>query len=179
MNTMRRLFPSQLDDERIYLVVREHWVLLFGKLLIWLAFAAVLLAFEHYGPIYLPGYFDGQTGSIVRLFFQVYTIFLALSLFIIWLLYYLNIQVITNVRVVDIDQTGLFSHVVSELHIEKIEDVTSETRGIFGTLFNFGNVYIQTAGTKERFVFDNVPQPAVIEKTILDLYEKLPDKKEG
>jgi hypothetical protein len=74
--------------------------------------------------------------------------------------------------VVDIDQVGLFSHVVSELHIDKIEDVTSETEGIFGTIFNYGQVFVQTAATIERFEFDNVPNPAGIEKLILDLYEQ-------
>lgn len=80
-------------------------------------------------------------------------------------------QVITNIRIVDVTQTGLFSHVVSELHIDKIEDVTSKTEGVFGTLFNYGDVYVQTAGTVERFEFLDVPNPAGIEKLILDLYE--------
>ena len=115
-----------------------------------------------------------ETGPITNLFTQVYTLFLCLSLLIIWLSYYLNLQIITDRRIVDIDQQGLFSHTISELHIENIEDVTSETKGLFGTLFNYGMVYVQTAASIERFEFDNVPNPAAIEKLILDLYEKSP-----
>ena len=89
-------------------------------------------------------------------------------------MYYLNVQIITDRRIVDISQEGLFSHVVSELHIAKIEDATSQTHGILGTLFGYGNVYIQTAGTVERFEFNNVPNPSSIEKLVLDLYEQLP-----
>jgi hypothetical protein len=98
--------------------------------------------------------------------------FLLVGLFIIFVLYYLNIHVVTNIRIVDIDQTGLFNHTVSELRLEKIEDVTSETKGVLGTLFNFGTVYVQTAGAKERFEFENIPDPAMVSKMILDLYSK-------
>jgi hypothetical protein len=97
---------------------------------------------------------------------------LVLSLFLIFVFYYLNIQIITSIRVVDVTQEGLFDHVVSELHIDKIEDATSQVTGILGTIFNYGSVFVQTAGTTERFEFHNVPNPAAIEKIILDLYEK-------
>lgn len=171
---MHKLFPSQLEDEKIHIVVRQHWVVLLKKLIIWLMFAAALVFFRRYGQANLPGLFEGLTGQVTELFVQVYTLFLTLALFIIWLLYYLNIQVITDRRIVDVDQVGLFFHEVSELHIQNIEDVTSDVSGVFGTLFNFGNVYVQTAGTKERFEFDQVPNPGDIEKTILDLYERIP-----
>jgi hypothetical protein len=97
---------------------------------------------------------------------------LVMSLFLIITIYYLNIQIITNLRVVDVSQEGLFSHTISELHIDKIEDATSQTNGVLGTIFNYGDVFVQTAGTVERFDFHNVPDPAAIEKIVLDLYEK-------
>jgi hypothetical protein len=59
-------------------------------------------------------------------------------------------------------------------HIENIEDVTSQTNGVFGTLFSYGMVYVQTAGTHERFEFDNVPNPGAVERMILDIYESIP-----
>ncbi|MCL5775293.1 MAG: PH domain-containing protein [Patescibacteria group bacterium] len=171
---MRRLFPSQQEEEKVFLVIREHWFHLFLKIVVWLMFVAALLAFNKYTPEYVPALLEGTMGAVTRLFTQVYTLFLTLSIFVIWLSYYLNMQIITDRRIVDVDQAGLFSHTVSELHIENIEDVTSETKGLFGTLFNYGMVYVQTAASVERFEFDNVPNPAAIEKLILDLYEKNP-----
>ena len=41
-----RLFPSQLDTETIFLVVREHWARLVLKLLVWLILALALVIFE-------------------------------------------------------------------------------------------------------------------------------------
>jgi hypothetical protein len=168
----QKLFPSQQEGETIYLVVREHWVPLFFRVLVWIFFAAVLVLFNIFGRAYLPQLFTGTFGQVTLLFTQVYTLFLTLSLFLIFVFYYLSIQIITSIRIVEIDQAGLFSHTVSELHIDKIEDATSQVNGVFGTLFNYGDVYVQTAGTVDRFEFQNVPNPAGIEKMILDLYEK-------
>lgn len=171
---MHKLFPSQAEDEKIHIVVRQHWVVLLKKFLIWFIFAAGLVLFRQFGQTYLPGLFEGDLGKVTKLFMQVYTLFLALSLFLIWLIYYLNVQIITDRRIVDVDQVGLFFHEVSELHIENIEDVTSDVSGILGNIFNYGMVYVQTAGSRERFEFDQVPNPGQINKLLLDLYEKLP-----
>ncbi len=167
-----KLFPSQMDNEQIYLVVREHWVHLTLKLLAWAFFAAILVIFERWANASLPSLFLGTWGEITLLFTQIYTLLLVMALFLIIVFHYLNIQAITNIRVVDITQEGLFSHTISELHIDKIEDATSQSNGILGTIFDYGDVYVQTAGTAERFDFHNVPNPAGIEKLVLDLYEK-------
>ncbi len=161
-----------MDNEEIYLVVHEHWFHLFLKILVWVFFAVALVLFNRFAHASLPALFLGTWGQITLLFTQIYTLFLVLALFIIFVIYYLNIGVITGIRVVDVVQEGLFSHNISELHIDKIEDVTSKTDGLFGTIFNYGDVIIQTAGAVEHFVFDNVPNPAGIEKLLLDLYEK-------
>lgn len=171
---MHKLFPSQLDDEHIYLVVRAHWVRLALKLIMWLIFVIFLMLFNFYAKESFPGLFEGRTGEITSLFTQLYTLFLVLALFLIWIFYYLNVQIVTDRRIVDIDQVGLFSHTVSELHIANIEDVTSETNGILGNIFNYGMVYVQTAASRERFEFDNVPNPGAINRLVLNIFEKLP-----
>jgi hypothetical protein len=88
-------------------------------------------------------------------------------------------QIITSERIVDVTQKSLIHHTISELHLNNIEDVTAEIRGIFGTFLNYGNVYVQTAAETERFIFDKVPNPAAVEKMILDMYEKLPKDEKG
>lgn len=170
---MHKLFPSQSENEKIYLVVREHWVYFALKAAIWLFFLGLYIAVRIFGPAYFPLVFEDTAGQIIALVLDVYLLILILTIFMLWVLYYLNMQIITAVRIVDVDQVGLFSHTASELHIEKIEDVTSEVNGIIGTVFNYGNVYIQTAGATEHFEFTNVPNPALIQKMVHDLYEKI------
>ncbi len=173
---MRRLFPSQLDDEKIYLVVREHWFLLLLKYLIVIFLFGALIAFQTYAPGAVPALFTGIVGNVVTLVSQIYVIALVAATFLVWVLYYLNIQIITNIRIVDVDQGGLFRRRISELHIDKIEDVTSEISGILANVFQYGNVSVQTAGTVERFEFYRIPSPDQVERLILDLYEKRPQR---
>jgi hypothetical protein len=169
------LFPGQQDDEEIMLVVREHWMVFFLRFVAWLLFAAILPLIDWAVAHYAPGLKLAPYVDWLNLFRTLYLMFLMLGLLIIWVIYYLNVQIVTNLRVVDIVQHSLLSHVVSELHLSRVEDVTAEVNGLFGTFLDYGNVYVQTAGERERFTFARVPNPAAIEKLILDLYENLPE----
>lgn len=166
-----KLFPSQQPQEKIYIAVREHWFRLFIKFLAigFLAVLPILISILIDAEMIIPG---DNTFAITALLSQIYYLGLIVAGFIIWVLYYLNLHIVSEMRIVDIDQHNLLKHEVSELNVETIEDVTSETIGIFGNVFNYGTVYIQTAGTVERFEFQNVPEPAKIASVILSLYER-------
>ncbi len=168
-------FPGQQPDEHILLETRQHWMVFLMKFIVWLLFAGILIFIDWAIGRFAPILRTNPYVDYVNLFKSVYLMFLILGLLIMWVMYYLNVQIITNQRIVDITQTSLIHHTVSELHLSRIEDVTADVKGLFGTLLDYGNVYIQTAGETERFEFDRVPNPASIEKMILDLYEALPD----
>ncbi len=170
----QELFPGQQADERICLVLRGHWIQLASRIAIWALFAAFLALGDWLIAGYVPVLNTAPYIYYVDLLKTLYVMFLTLGLLIIWVMYYLNMQIITNERIVDITQRSLIHHTISELHLSRIEDVTAEVSGVFGTLLDYGHVYIQTAGETERFVFHQVPNPQAIEKLILDLYDQLP-----
>jgi hypothetical protein len=169
----RHLFPGQQENERVYLVFRQHWIVMFGKLAAWFIFLGIFISID-YLIAFIPGTLTPGAVNLIELFKLVYLALLFLGLFILWIMYYLNI--ITNERIVDITQKSLLHHTISELHLNQIEDVTAEMKGFFQTFFNYGNVYIQTAGETERFEFTKVPNPSQINKVILDLYELIPEE---
>jgi ABC-type multidrug transport system fused ATPase/permease subunit len=169
---MRELFPGQEENERIYLVIREHWFTLFINMIIWFAFVIVLTAINYFLPLYISATTIAPYQNFITLFKDIFIMFMCLGIFMTWSLYFLNIKIITDQRIVEISYTSIFSHTISELSITKIEDVTSEVTGIFGNMFSFGNVYVQTAGKEERFAFNNVPSPDKLERLILNLYDQ-------
>ena len=102
----------------------------------------------------------------------IYTLSVWLFFYTAFVNYFLDMWIITNDRIVDIRQMGLFSRTIAELDLFRVQDVTSEAHGIFATMFDFGNVFIQTAGETERFVFYNVPEPHKIREAIIHLADE-------
>jgi hypothetical protein len=169
---LKNLFPGQQDNEQIYLVVREHWFIFFVKVLVWFVFIVILFAFDYFAKRYVPKLLDEPYVLYVNVIKNIFLAYVVYTLLLLWVLYRLSYQVVTNERVVDVLQSSIFHHSVAELHLHNIEDVTAETKGLFGTMIGYGDIYIQTAGAHERFVFNNVPEADKVSKLILNLYDK-------
>ncbi|MCX6779008.1 MAG: PH domain-containing protein [Candidatus Magasanikbacteria bacterium] len=102
----------------------------------------------------------------------IYTLSVWLFFYTAFVNYFLDMWIVTTDRIVDIRQMGLFSRTVAELDLFRVQDVTSEEHGLFATMFDFGNVYIQTAGEKERFIFYNVAEPHKIREAVIHLADE-------
>ena len=57
--------------------------------------------------------------------------------------------------------------------ISKIEDVTSKVGGFFRSIFDYGNILVQTAGEEPNIEFLGVPHPSQIVKIINELMGKV------
>ncbi len=171
---MHKLFPGQQDDEKIYLVIRQHWSIFARHLFVWFIFFALLFVIHSVLKTYVPDLFTEPYVDYLTLAETFYLMFLFLALLIMWVMYYLNVHIVTNERIVDISQKSLLHHTISELHLNRIQDVTAEVHGFLQTFLDYGNVHLQTAGETERFVFEQVGNPTKEAKLVLDLYDQLP-----
>lgn len=176
---MKKLFPGQQDNERICLVIRQHWSIFAVGFVSWLLFLGLLIAGHYAISRFFPDWLTSPAVNVVNVVETLYLMFLILAFLIMWVMYYLNVQIVTTERVVDITQKGLMHHTISELSLNRIQDVTAEVHGFLETFLDYGNVYLQTAGEQERFVFNNVARPTEVSKLILDLYEKLPPEEKA
>jgi len=120
----------------------------------------------------------GTVGMLIILGSSIYGLF-SLYLFLYGFVdYYLDTYIITDQRIIDIAQNGLFSRKVSELYLNQIQDVSTDVSNVFGTMLHFGDIIIQTAGERTNFLFNTIGHPYRISKLITDLQEKYnqPDK---
>ena len=85
--------------------------------------------------------------------------------------YYLDIWVVTNTRIINVEQHGLFGRTVAETDLYKIQDVTSDIKGFIPTTFSYGYVHIQSAGEDAKFLFEQVPYPHLVRKKIIQLVQ--------
>ncbi len=171
-------FKGQKPGEEILMVVHRHWFDILSQFFI--IFIMLLMFFG--GFIFVPAFFPFFKESFgVNLFFflqNTFLIFTWMLFFLIWIDYYFDVWIVTNERIVNIEQKGLFSREVSELELENIQDITVDVLGIIPTFLNYGELFVQTAAEKERFVFHNVPDPYTIKDSIMNLQKKV-EKKES
>ena len=86
-----------------------------------------------------------------------------------FLTWFFNVYIVTDERIIDIDFYNLIYKEVSDANIDKIQDVTYKMGGVVRTLFNYGDVLIQTASEVPNFDFLAVPHPDKIVKVLQDL----------
>ena len=166
--------PGKLPDEKIIKVLRRDAFILIKKILFFILLLVLpLVLFYIVVTSIYPDILYGEISyPILLLIVSFYYFFLWVFFFFSFIDYYLDIWIITNERIINIEQEGFFARTISEQRLDRVQDVTSETQGFFPTIFRYGNVYVQTAGAKERFFFHEVPDPDKIRDIIIKLVEK-------
>ena len=87
-----------------------------------------------------------------------------------------NVFVITTHRLVDIEQRGIFDQVISEVPYDQIDDVSGRIKGVFGTLFRYGTVTVQTGGGTVHIVATSIRDPLRVQQQINELRERYVSK---
>jgi len=159
------------SGEKIISEIRRHWIVMLNNVLV-----SALLAFV---PVIVYIILDeleiiSLTGATTSLFIFLTSSWLLLLwtfFYVAWTNYYLDVLVLTNKRLIDIEQKGLFNRNMSELRWENVQDITVEVSGFLATLLDFGNVHVQTAATSKEFIMKTVPRPYKIKDEILKQYE--------
>ena len=150
--------------------LRAHPFIFLKDIVVFVLLAAAPFAVYQAAKATYPTFFDEPTAHLlITLGASAYYLAIWLFLFSEFVDYYLDVWIVTNDRIVNVEQQGLFGRTISELDLYKVQDVTSEVKGMVPTFFNYGDVYIQTAGEKERFIFENVPNAHAIRKATIDL----------
>jgi len=164
-------FHGQQPDETVLLILHRHWFPFVAEV-VKMAALAILPVVAFFGAQnYFAFRFDPQALVYVVLVMAatLYYLVLIILFYGFWLDYYLDHFVITNKRIVDVQQDGLFHRTVAEQPVDHIQDVTSEMRGFHAHLFRYGSIYIQSAGKQSRFVIENADNPELVVKTIVSL----------
>lgn len=158
--------------ETIRVVIRKHW-LVFALKALTLVFAALLplmvLAFLPTGALEAFEAIPRAT-EVATFLYLVWLIVLWMLCFIMWTNYYLDVWIVTDKRLIDIDQKALFRREVTTTRIEKIQDVTVEVSGVLATLFHFGNLTIHTAGENRDIIIRNAMRPSEAKEGILQAH---------
>ncbi len=138
-------------DEKILLITRQHWLKLVLPFFAWLLLTILLL-----------------------IWMQNLTVFIIIILAALYpLIEYVNwrhnLWSVTNLRIVD--ETGFFTRYSKESPLDKINNVEYD-QSIWGRLFGYGNVDIQTAAEMGETKYILIHHPKLLKDTITHAQEE-------
>lgn len=164
------------ENEQIIRIIRKHWLPMFFSLFITFVIAiAPIIFFVILKKIIFADLTAHNLFILIFLYF-VYLIFVWISIFISWINYYLDIWILTNKRIIDIEQISLFSRKTSSIRLDRIQNVQIEVLGIIDTFFKIGNIKVQTAADNKDFVIRTASNPERIKELIMKTYTSEAEK---
>lgn len=165
-------FADQEDDESIELLLRRHFITNFPWIFLTLVgiFIPVIVLnmetlVEVSGINRLPGNIMLASLVLWYLFLLAFTVSRLLN-------WYFNIYIVTNTHLVDINFYNLLNRDFTEVRLDDIQSSKSQVKGVFGSLFHYGDVIIETAAERQQIDFHLVPKPDAVKERIQDLQER-------
>lgn len=152
-----KYFEDQFDNEEVLLVFRKHPVVMrrgFIAAMLVLLLGSVPSLFN---PTYST-YFIGMACAIV-----LGTIIMLPS----WISWYFSVFIVTDQRLIQITQKGLFNRSVIDMRLNQIQMVNYQIAGLQETLLGFGTIMMQTF--VGDLVIHEIHHPAKIQKKLLEI----------
>ena len=163
------IFHLQKPYEEVKLFLRRHWIVLFFIYASFGLLASLGLAAFELADRFLV--LEGNSFNLALFLLTLYGLMLWQFLFRELADFYLDTWFVTDHRILEIHQLGLFKRDISELRLSKIQDISVKIEGILPTFFNYGDVVIQTAGVIPEFKFEQVSNPQMVKDRILRLHD--------
>lgn len=160
-------FENQETDEEVILLVRRALITNAPWIITTLILILIPLVFFIAGGLFSPFFkISASTQLVMLLFYYLALIGFILVEFTIW---YFNVGLVTNKRIIDLDVSGILFKHSAETRLELIEDVSYSQVGSVRSILDYGDVHMQTAGTLSNFEFDRAPNPAKIVRIIASM----------
>lgn len=164
--------------EEVLKMVRKHWFVIVSELFgsfIMLLLPFVVLLFLAIFPSKLMNIelHIADYTALITFFVAGWTILTLMVGFATWTHYYLDLWIITDRRIILVDQIRFFNRNVSIFRLERLQDIEFSIKGIIPTFLNFGTLKAQTASHFEsNFSSTGLPDPRGLQATIQKAMDK-------
>ena len=161
---------NQRPDEEIIFFMRQHpWVL--ARSAFWL----ILIVLAGFLSFLIGGF--GTISLIIIVCLGIFGLFYISRS---WYAYTNDLFVLTNQRLIKIDQQGFFSRRVSETELDNVYNINYEIKGVIKSLLNFGDIKISTVGDDvSTITILNIENPHYIQEKVMDYHRKYKVKSEN
>ncbi len=126
---MSYLIKILKEGEEPVRVIRRYFFSFFLKIVM----AVILIVLPFF--LMYPLFQWGQWGLLIFGGLVLLALIYGLRVLTVW---YFNLFVITNQRVVDVDQRGFFERTVVSVDYQRLRDAAYRTKGLWQTIGNYG-----------------------------------------
>ncbi len=174
------VFQGQWENEEVKMIVRKHWMAYIPTIGLMLAMFLFLFFF-----FFVFKYFFEASKEVMDIYYLISGIIcLCILTFGLtsWIDFYFDIVIVTDQRLISIQQKALFARGVDALGLMRVQNISAEARGFFQTVFNYGTAYVETAGEQGReevrervgvFMFDFIPNPYEFSENVMRYHDQL------
>jgi len=160
-----KYFDDQFDDEEVLFVFRKHPIVMRRGLII--GMAAWLI-----GPLYtmILTYVRPNNYPSMSFFFMSLLVSILLGCLILfpsWIGWYYSVFIVTDQRLIQITQKGLFNRTVVDLGLNQIQMVNYQIAGLQQTALGYGTIMMQTY--VGDLIIHDIHHPARIQKQLLKI----------
>lgn len=161
----KKHFDDQFEDEDVLFVFRKHPLIMRKGVIIGMCFMLI-------GPVYtlILTYARPDSSPSMTFFFMSLLVSMACGMLVVfpyWISWYYSLFIVTNQRLIQITQKGLFHRSVVDLGLQQIQMVNYQIAGLQQTLLGFGTIMMQTY--VGDLVIHDIHKPAKIQKKLLNI----------
>ena len=153
--------------EEVLMVVKRHWIV-YVMLFIYF-FSGVIVTFMIFFFFWLNTWW--------YMLNIILWLILSIILYIEWLNHELDMYVVTNNRVIGLEQIAFLNRAVTECNLWQIQEVNSKAKWLFANIFNYWTLSIQTAGSKTTLKMQLCPDVMQTSRKILNVVDNYRDEK--
>jgi len=147
--------------EEVKLVLRRHWIVF---VILWIhAFVWIIVNIVLYSMFWAELW--------VNIFTLIYLMGFAVFMYVEWINHELDMYVVTNNRIIWIEQIGFLNREVSQCALNDVQEVNSKTKWFFANMFNYWDLTIQTAWNVSNFNMEFVPDSLWASRKVLNIVE--------
>lgn len=152
--------------EVVITTVKRHWIVYF---ILWIYFLiALIVSITTYTILWINSFIH----LLNIIFWMVFFIFL----YIEWLNHELDMYVVSNNRIIWIEQISFLNRTVSECNLWQVQEVNSKTSWLFANILNYWTLSIQTAWNKTTLQMDFCPDSIQQARKVLNIVDDYRDK---
>ncbi|MFA7245040.1 MAG: PH domain-containing protein [Candidatus Magasanikbacteria bacterium] len=164
---------KQKSYEKVIFLLRRHALTFLPIVLLFLLLLLIPVALYFMLNNLFPEILAGEkTHATFILFSSAYYLSTYSFFYGRFIDFYLDMWVVTNDRIVDIEQHGLFHREITELDLYRIQDATATVKGFFATIFQYGDVNVKTASSNTNIIFRNVHRPNHVREQLIKLADE-------